>query len=427
MGQEGAGRPERHEHPGDDPHEGADEEPASDEGHGRKVPAADGNDWWGECPRGYVLCRSIRGHPSALSPRIPSMSAASPETSTGPSPNATTEAGTDERRRLTVVYNPVKVDDIDATKAMVASAADRHGWQEPSWIETTAEETGEKQGREAVESGAQVVASLGGDGTVRAVASALVGTDVALGLLPGGTGNLLARNLGLPIDSIESALEIVLSGRDRRIDVGLLRSGDSLVEVGADSSGEPGGRADDPTGERRDDEQVFLVMAGLGFDGEVMAGTNEKVKKVVGWIAYVFAAVKKIFGRGFSVSVAASGGPGEVRRPGDKIGRHARSVVIGNCGTLQGGIDLMPEAKLDDGILDAVVVAPKGLIGWVSVIGDVVTRHRAGHRRLDRMRGRGFVINSRDAVEAEIDGDPIGPRRTLAVRVLADALVVRVG
>ncbi|MCU1537627.1 MAG: diacylglycerol kinase catalytic region [Humibacillus sp.] len=355
------------------------------------------------------------------------MSVASTETSTDPSSHPTPEAGSDDRRRLTVVYNPVKVDDIDSTKAMVAAAADRHGWQEPQWIETTAEETGEKQGREAVEAGAQVVASLGGDGTVRSVASALVGTDVALGLLPGGTGNLLARNLGLPVDSIEQALEIVLSGRDRSIDVGLLRSGDSLVEVGADSSGGPGGRADDPTRERRDDEEVFLVMAGLGLDGEVMAGTNEKVKKVIGWVAYVFAALHKVFGRGFSVRVSASGGPGEVSRPGDTIGRHARSVVIGNCGTLQGGIELMPEAKLDDGILDAVVVAPKGFIGWVSVIGDVATRHRAGHRRLDRMRGRGFVVSSRDAVEAEIDGDPIGPRRVLAVRVLPDSLVVRVG
>jgi diacylglycerol kinase (ATP) len=347
------------------------------------------------------------------------MSQASAEAPRQPAPG--------HRDRLTVVYNPVKVDDLEATKSMVAAAAARHGWSEPSWIETTAEETGEKQGREAVEAGAQVVASLGGDGTVRAVASALVGTDVALGLLPGGTGNLLARNLGLPFDSIEKALDVVLSGSDRRIDVGLLRTGDSLVEVGADSTNGPGGRADDHTEDRRDDEEVFLVMAGLGLDGEVMAGTNEKVKRVIGWVAYVFAALNKIVGRGFSVSVAASGGPGVAGRPGDKIGRHARSVVIGNCGTLQGGIELMPEARLDDGVLDAVVVAPRGFFGWMSVITSVATRHRTGHRRLDRLRGRGFVVNARDAVEAEVDGDPIGPRRTLAVRVLPDSLVVRVG
>jgi diacylglycerol kinase family enzyme len=331
------------------------------------------------------------------------------------------------RRSLTVVYNPVKVDDVPGAKRVVADAAARHGWDEPRWIETTAEETGEKQGREAAEAGADVVASLGGDGTVRAVASALVGTDTALGLLPGGTGNLLARNLGLPIDSLEDAVEAMLSGSDRRIDVGLARTGDSLTEVGADSTTGPGGRADDPTQGRRDDEEVFLVMAGLGLDGEVMAGTNEKVKAVIGWVAYVFAAMRKIFGRGFSVSVSATGGPGEVDRPGDRIGRHARTVVIGNCGTLQGGIELMPEAKLDDGVLDAVVVAPRGFFGWMSVLVDIATRHRSGHKRLDRLRGRELTVLSKDPVETEIDGDPIGERRALAVRILPDSLVVRVG
>ena len=98
------------------------------------------------------------------------------------------------RRSLTVVYNPVKVDDVDAAKQLVASAATRHGWDHPTWIETTAEETGEKQGREAVESGADVVASLGGDGTVRAVASALVGTDAEAVGRAGGR-----RHGGIPL------------------------------------------------------------------------------------------------------------------------------------------------------------------------------------------------------------------------------------
>src|SRR3954471_14225644 len=127
------------------------------------------------------------------------------------------------RRALTVVYNPLRVDDLDDAKDIVGKVCAEQGWPEPTWVETTAEETGEKQAREAVRAGADVVASLGGDGTVRAVASALVGTDVALGLLPGGTGNLLARNLDLPVDSIDDALEAMLGGTDRRIDVGLMR------------------------------------------------------------------------------------------------------------------------------------------------------------------------------------------------------------
>ncbi|MGO4600714.1 diacylglycerol/lipid kinase family protein [Terrabacter sp. 2YAF2] len=335
------------------------------------------------------------------------------------------------RHRLTVVYNPVKVDDLDAAKELVAKAAAQHGWEDPSWIETTAEETGEKQGREAVRAGSDVVASLGGDGTVRAVASALVGTDVALGLLPGGTGNLLARNLDLPVDSLENAVGALLGGTDRRIDVGLMRVSDRPIEPRRSHGTHDGGSQVD------DDEEVFLVMAGLGLDGQVMAGTNEKVKAVVGWVAYVLSGLRQLFSRGFRVDVSAKGGAGVIGEQGDherdhdepsgSVSRHARTVVIGNCGTLQGGLELMPDAKVDDGFLDGVVVAPKGALGWLSVISDLVTRHRAGHRRLDRLRGREFTVTAGRPVEAEIDGDPIGEHLSLGVRILPESLVVRVG
>ncbi len=326
------------------------------------------------------------------------------------------------RRRLTVVYNPMKVEDLDATKDVVSGVCSRAGWEEPTWVETTKEETGEKQSRQAVRDGADVVASLGGDGTVRAVASGLVGTDVALGLFPGGTGNLLARNLGLPVDQLATAVDAVVNGSDRRIDVGLVRASEQPIE----QVGEPEEEEATPP-PRAEGEEVFLVMAGLGLDGDVMADTNEKVKAVVGWIAYVFAAVAKIFTRGFSVDVSANGSSGHTGSGAGSINRHARSVIVGNCGTLQGGVELMPEARLDDGVLDAVVVAPKGALGWLSVFIDIATHHRAGHARLDRIRGRTFTISTERPVEAEIDGDPIGEARSLAVRVLADSLVVRVG
>ena len=306
------------------------------------------------------------------------------------------------RRRLTVVYNPMKVEDLDADQRVVAEACQRHGWEEPAWIETTPEETGEKQGREAVEAGADVVATLGGDGTVRAVATALVGTGVALGLLPGGTGNLLARNLDLPVDSTENAMEPLLTGSDLPIDVGF---------VSADG----------------DPEEVFLIMTGLGFDGEIMAGTSERVKGVLGWPAYVMSGISNLWGRGFPVRVRASGAGGVVGAPGDRLRRHARTVIVGNCGTLQGGLELMPDAKFDDGVLDAVVIAPRGAFGWGSVVADIATRHRVGHKRLDRMMGRGFTVEAARPIEAEIDGDPIGERRRLEIRVDPRSLLVRHG
>jgi diacylglycerol kinase family enzyme len=298
-------------------------------------------------------------------------------------------------RRFSIVFNPTKVDDLDAARQVVADACRRHDWAEPEWIATTETETGEKQARAAVAAGADVVASFGGDGTVRAVAAGLRGSDVALGLLPGGTGNLLARNLGLPIDSLEDAVTALVTGTERRIDVGL---------VTADEDG----------------EEVFLVMAGLGLDGAIMAGANETVKSAIGWPAYLLSAAKGLAERGFGARVNAEDEPGApVRR------RRARTVVVGNCGTLQGGIELLPDARLDDGQLDAVVLAPTGLLGWVSVAADLVSRHRAGQGRLERLTGATITIEAERPVEAEIDGDPIGPRRRMVLRVDPGALVVR--
>lgn len=316
-----------------------------------------------------------------------------------------------DRQRLFVVYNPNALDDFTEARQAVAEACERHGWHEPTWVETTAEETGTKQAREAVEAGADVVCCVGGDGTVRAVATGLVGTDVPLGLLPAGTGNLLARNLNLPIASLEEAMEAVVTGHDRRIDVGLVRTGEH-------------GFVDLATGDApADDEEIFLVMAGFGLDGEIMAGANENIKKVVGWPAYLLSAAKTVTGRGFSVVVESvdpePGGSGRIRR-------HARTVVIGNCGMLQGGVELMPDAVVDDGLLDGVVLALKGAFGWLSVLADVATRHRRGHKRLDRVRAPALRLNAQRPVEAEIDGDPIGERSSLAIRVLPRSLGVRV-
>lgn len=320
--------------------------------------------------------------------------------------------GPSERRRLYVVYNPNALDDFTEARQAVAEACERHGWHEPTWVETTPEETGTKQSREAVEAGADVVCCVGGDGTLRAVATALVGTDVALGLLPAGTGNLLARNLDLPLDSMEEAMERVLAGGERQIDVGLVRTGErNPVQLA---------EGDAPA----EDEEVFLVMSGFGLDGEIMAKANENLKKAVGWPAYLLSAAKSVTGRGFRVTVATVdeevGGSGT-------ISRSARTVVVGNCGTLQGGLDLMPDAVLDDGLLDGVVLAPKGAFGWLSVFADIVTRHRRGHKRLDRLRAPAIRLDAQRPVEAEIDGDPIGERRSMAIRVLPRSLRVRVG
>lgn len=298
--------------------------------------------------------------------------------------------------RLAIIVNPIKIDDLDGVRALAADASAAAGWREPLWYETTPQDPGTGQARAALSDGASVVCPLGGDGTVRAVAEAMVDTGVPMGLLPGGTGNLLARNLGLPVDSLADALDVALTGTDRAIDVGRVSW----------HSGDEGGH-----------ERVFLVMAGMGADAEIMAGANESLKNRVGWPAYLLSGAKQIWSPGFRVTVTV----GQQRAHT----QHARTVLVGNCGKLQGGLEIIPDAVADDGILDTLVIAPRGIASWAATVTDIVSRHHRGHPRLRRMRGGQVEVRCASAVPAEVDGEPMGEYQGMSVSIAPGALLVR--
>jgi diacylglycerol kinase (ATP) len=295
-----------------------------------------------------------------------------------------------------VVVHGVKVDDHDARRRQIEVLSGRLGWRTPVWLETTAADPGRSQTKQALAGGAATVIAFGGDGTARVVAEVLARTGVPMGLLPAGTGNLLARNLGIPPNRLESSLHIALTGRDRTIDVG-------HVEIAATPDDEP----------RR---EAFLVMTGLGFDAEVMAGTDPHLKERLGWVAYVVAGAGRLRGRRTPITMQVDDGPLQQRR--------VRAVVIGNLGMLQGGIQLMPGAVPDDGWLDVVVVSPRSILGWLSVTGAVITRR--GHATVEHFRCRTIEVKAERPLHAQLDGDPAGTAQVLRASVDPLALVIRV-
>lgn len=298
--------------------------------------------------------------------------------------------------RAAVVVHGVKIDDHDERRLQIEVLSNRLGWRPPVWLPTTAADPGRGQTRRALSDGANAVIAFGGDGTARIVAEVMAGTGVPMGLLPAGTGNLLARNLGIPPNRLESSLHVALTGRDRPIDIG-------RVEIGAS--------ADGPLR-----QEAFLVMAGLGFDAEVMAGTDPELKQKLGWAAYVVAGARQLRGRRTNVVMRVDGGPFSQRR--------IRAVVIGNCGMLQGRIQLMPGAVPDDGWLDVVVVTPRSLIGWLSVTAAVIRRRN--HATVEHFRCRSIEIRAERPLHAQLDGDPAGTAQVLRVHVDPQALRIRV-
>lgn len=298
----------------------------------------------------------------------------------------------ERHRTLGVVLNPTKVADSSAFKAQVSRAARTAGWHEPLWFETTVDDAGSAMARAAVAAGADIVIAAGGDGTVRVVCAEMAGSGVPVGVIPTGTGNLLARNLGIPLPP-DLAVETVLRGQDRPIDIVRLE-GDGLPVT------------------------RFVVMAGLGLDAAIMDGAHDALKKRLGWPAYVVAGAKHLRYPAVRVDISVDGG--------DPVRRRARSVVIGNVGSLQAGIPLLPDALIDDGLLDVVVIAPLRLVGWLSLAWRVVTKHPRTDERLDRYTGRSVVVQAAHASPRQLDGDTVEPGLSLRASIEPGVLLVRV-
>ena len=298
-----------------------------------------------------------------------------------------------EGKRAAIILNPTKFDDLSLLRRRVEAEARTAGWRPTLWLETTIDDPGHEPTRRALGLGVDLVLVAGGDGTVRAVSAELGGTGTPMALLPSGTGNLLARNLGVPLDT-DAALRLALHGHARAIDV---------VRCETDSPDDDGILT-----------QRFVVMAGIGLDAQIMENTSDDLKKVIRSGAYALAAVQNAAPNPFTATVTLD--------DDEPTEQQAVMALLGNVGTITAGVPLFPQASPSDGKVDLMLANPDRVVDWARLGAQILTgRDQEGFTTTSASRVR---IATDRPVPFELDGDTVGTTRSLTVEIEPGALLV---
>ncbi|GAA1391456.1 YegS/Rv2252/BmrU family lipid kinase [Luteococcus peritonei] len=295
-------------------------------------------------------------------------------------------------RRCAVIWNPSKVMDRASFRRSIEWELERRGWGDALWLQTRPDDPGYEMTREAVRQQVDLVVVAGGDGTVRVVCSGLARTGIPLGIIPAGTGNLLARNLGIPLDETEAA-RLAFTGTAQPID---------LVKVTIDG--------------KQEQAEHFAVMAGIGIDARIMETTRPELKKTVGSAAYFLAAAQQVAAQPMELAFQVDDEPPQQRR--------AMMAVVGNVGLLQGGIQLFPRASATDGRLDLIVASPRRVTDWASMAARVLARRPSEQDKVDEVTGRRVRITVAEEMPYELDGDTEGRATVFEAEVVPAALLV---
>ena len=312
--------------------------------------------------------------------------------------------------RAGIVWNPSKTTKEDLETAL--SDSQQTDGARLSWFETSEDDPGRGATQRALDAGVDVVLAAGGDGTVRACAEHLADTNAEadLGIIPLGTGNLLARNLDVPLNDLSAAFTRALTGPGRPLDIG-------WAEVTL------------PGGVKR---RAFAVMAGFGIDAHMITETDDELKDRAGWLAYVESLGRAVSATEvIGIRLAVDGAPAEQE--------NAHTLIVGNCGTLQGGIPLLPDADPADGELDLLVLHADGIAGWTDTMRNMIwdnglkrllkggggneraqSSEATTHRRLESL-----TIELDEPRVFEVDGDDLGEVTRIRIGVQPAAIRVR--
>ncbi len=259
------------------------------------------------------------------------------------------------------------------------------GFDKPLWYEVPKSRKAPKRARQALKAGADLVFVWGGDGMVQRCADALAGSSAAMAIVPAGTANLLASNLGVPTDLAE-AVDIGLYGHRQRLDLGKVNG------------------------------EHFAVMAGAGFDGRMIRDADRSLKEKAGRLAYVWTGMKQL---------GESAVPTKVRVDGsDWFEGKASCVLFGNVGTITGGIRAFPDAEPDDGWLEVGVATAEGAMQWARTLGKMIAGRAETSPFVRTTRARKVRVRFRTPMTYELDGGARTRTRQLKVGVVARAITV---
>lgn len=247
----------------------------------------------------------------------------------------------------------------------------------------------------------------GGDGTLRQVVQYLMQEHIRIpiGIIPVGTGNILARNLGISLD-VEQAAKTALNGTPREIDIGKAKiAGEQPL--------------------------FFTGIAGLGLDAKIMEKTDSKLKRRIGWVAYIEGGIRALPAKFQKFTITVDGAePRKVK---------VLTLIIANTGTLPGHVELIPDARVDDGNLDVAVIGPRWIWNWIDVLGRITWQNRfirpivlgrkimdatADLKSLEYLRGKKIKVESETECTLQVDGDPIKAVNQVSFEVIPKALLV---
>ena len=291
--------------------------------------------------------------------------------------------------RILLITNPAAARTRQAVTNTVHSVLKREGWS-VDVVETTGHGDAARVARAGADDKVDAVAIYGGDGTIMQAVAGLAGSNIPVGLIPGGTGNVLASNLGLPRNPANAA-RVVAHGRPRTIDLGRF--------------------------ENRDGAQYFSCACGSGFDAELMARTSGTAKRQWGFAAYVV--------HGYKLVLEAAPVPYRVSVDGEVFDVEATAVIIANCSQfIPPMLNLAPGIELDDGQLDVVVIKARGLWQSAGVIWRMLKQQVDGVA-IRRFRGRDVKVEAHPERLVQLDGE-IGGHTPFSATVVEGGLSVLV-